>query len=94
MTGSIQKALLAVPKSVKGLGRKTEQELRRAIKPGQPDIQFPEELVPAPQPIPGRAEEEAKKKVKRRARRGGRQSNILAGRLNQRSTSILKTRLG
>ncbi len=52
---------------------------------------------PTATPIPGREEDEAKKKVRRRAGRGGRQSTILAGRLNsQRGTSgtILNTRLG
>jgi len=59
-------------------------------------IQTPKDPDPTPQPIPGREEEEAKKKVRKRARRGGRESTILAGRLNQKrnDTSILKTRLG
>ena len=48
--------------------------------------------APAPQPILGREEEEAKKKIGRRARRGGRESTILAGRL-QADQNILKTRL-
>lgn len=62
----------------------------------RPKVQVPEEPSPAPQPIPGREEEEAKKKVRRRARRGGRESTIFAGRLNARrnDTSILNTRLG
>jgi len=57
-------------------------------------IETPEDPAPAPEPIMGREEEEAKKKV--RKRRGGRASNILAGRLNaqRNDTDILKTRLG
>ncbi len=56
----------------------------------------PVEPDPAPTPIQGREEEEAKKKVRKRARRGGRESTILAGRFNQQSggTNILNTRLG
>ncbi len=64
---------------------------------GRPKIQTPADPDPTATPIPGREEDEAKKKVRRRAGRGGRQSTILAGRLNsQRGTSnnILKTRLG
>jgi len=51
---------------------------------------------PTPTPIPGREEEEAKKKIRRRARGSGRESQILAGRLNQQSggNNILNTRLG
>ena len=54
----------------------------------------PPEPAPTPTPIPGREEEEAKKKVI--ARKGGRASNILAGRLNsnRNNTNILNTRLG
>ncbi len=64
-------------------------------------IQVPKEPSPTPQPIPGREEEEAKKKVRRRARTGGRQSTVFAGRLagnlNQQrgaSNTILNTSLG
>ncbi len=97
----IEKALLAVPKSVKGVSKKTEQAVRGAVKPGQPDIPIPpkaELLAPSPQPIPGRAEDEAKKKVRRRASGKGRAGTIkagglLAGRLNQQR-NILRTRLG
>ena len=62
----------------------------------RPKIQTPEEPSPAPQPISGREEEEAKKKVRKRSRRTGRESQIFAGRLNARrnDTSILNTRLG
>ena len=62
----------------------------------RPKIRVPEEPDPSPQPIPGREEEEAKKKVRKRARRGGRESTILAGRLTaqRNDTSILNTRLG
>ena len=55
----------------------------------KPDI--PPEPAPTPQPVAGREETEAKKKVA--SRRGGRQSTILAGRLNERNT-ILNTKLG
>ena len=64
---------------------------------GRPKIDVPPDPDPTATPIPGREEDEAKKKVRLRARRGGRQSTILAGRLNsQRGTSntILNTRLG
>ena len=61
----------------------------------KPEIETPPDPAPSPQPIPEREEEEAKKKVRRRAGRGGRESTILAGRLNsQRGDTILKTRLG
>jgi hypothetical protein len=61
-----------------------------------PKIQTPEDPAPTAQPIPGREEEEAKKKVRRRAGRGGRQSTILAGKLNaqRNGNNILNTRLG
>ncbi len=63
----------------------------RTSKPDPPVVPDP-----APTPIAGREEEEAKKKVRKRARRGGRESTILAGRFNQQSGSnnILNTRLG
>lgn len=61
---------------------------------GRPRIQVPKDPDPAPQPILGREEEEAKKKVRRRARRGGRESNILAGRLTAARNDILQTKLG
>ncbi len=48
---------------------------------------------PAPQPIPGREEEEAKKKARKR-RGGGREGNILAGRLTANRNDVLKTSLG
>ena len=67
----------------------------------RPKIQVPKDPDPTATPIPGREQDEAKKKVRQRARRGGRQSTIfagrqLAGRLNsQRGTSntILNTSL-
>ena len=59
--------------------------------PKRPVIETPEEPAPAPLPIIGREEEEAKKKVRRRARRTGRESTILANRMTQRS--ILNTTL-
>ena len=60
---------------------------------GTPKVKTPPDPSPTPQPILGREEKEAKKKVRRR--RGGRESNILAGRLNaQRNTDILNVRLG
>ncbi len=59
---------------------------------GRPKIQTPADPPPIAQPIPGRAEKEAKKKVRRRAG-GGRQSTIFAGRMNADRT-ILNTRLG
>lgn len=59
---------------------------------GKPKIKTPEVLAPTAQPVPGREEDEAKKKVKRR---GGRAATIFAGRLNARSANtILNTRLG
>ncbi len=72
---------------------------KKKLSPGIPDIPLPPEaelLAPSAQPIPGRAEDEAKKKVKRRGRgRAGtiKAGGLLASRLNQRR-SILKTRLG
>ncbi len=61
---------------------------------GRPKIATPPDPAPVAQPIPGRAEELAKKKVRKRV--GGRASTIFAGRLNaQRNTNtILNTRLG
>lgn len=58
----------------------------------RPKVQTPPD--PTPQPILGREEDEAKKKVKRR--RGGRESTILAGRMTaqRQDTNILKTKLG
>lgn len=59
---------------------------------GRPKIVTPPDPDPIAQPIPGRAEEQAKKKIKRR---GGRQSTIFAGQLNRaRGNTILNTRLG
>lgn len=52
----------------------------------------PADPSPAAMPIPGREEEEARKKVGRR--KGGRAQNILAGRLTSQRNDILKTRLG
>ncbi len=62
----------------------------------RPKIDRPADPDPAPTPIAGREEEEAKKKTRSRARRGGRESTILAGRFNQQSggNNILNTRLG
>ena len=60
--------------------------------PKKPDI--PETPSPEPMPILGREEEEAKKKVRKRARRSGRESTILAGRMMGQRSDILKTRLG
>ena len=58
----------------------------------RPKIQTPDDPAPVAQPIPGREEEEAKKKVRKR---GGRAATIFAGRLNQRNANtILNTRLG
>ncbi len=78
--------LMIIPKKVKG-----------AILPKTPKSLLPEALLepaPSPQPIMGREEEEAKKKVRQRARRSGREQNILAGRLTSRRNDILKTMLG
>ncbi len=59
---------------------------------GKPKIKTPPVVAPTAQPIPGRAEEEAKKKVRKR---GGRAATIFAGRLNARNANtILNTRLG
>ncbi len=59
----------------------------------------PAEPAPTAQPVPGREEDEAKKKV--RSKRGGRASTIFAGRLNagrlnagRNGANILNTRLG
>ncbi len=62
----------------------------------RPKVQVPVEPDPTPQPILGREEEEAKKKVRKRAGRGGRQSTIFAGLLNSRrqQSDILKTTTG
>lgn len=60
----------------------------------RPKIQVPEEPGPSPMPIRGREEEEAKKKVRLKARRRGRESTILAGRMTAQLNNILKTRLG
>ena len=65
----------------------------KSSKGKTPGIHTPTVPDPFPTPIPGREEEEAKKKVKKRAR-GGRQQNILAGRLMAQRGNILKTRLG
>ena len=61
---------------------------------GRPKVRVPEEPDPSPQPIPGREEEEARKKVKQRARRSGREQNILARRMTSQRNNILKTELG
>ncbi len=53
----------------------------------------PTELDPSPKSIPGREEEQAKKKVRKRAGRG-RQQNILAGQMMSQRNNILNTRLG
>lgn len=58
------------------------------------EIQVPVEIAPSPMPIPGREEEEAKKKVRKRAKRTGREAQILAGRMMSQRGDILKTRLG
>lgn len=69
-------------KGVKSLFKGPEQ-------PGQPP-----EPSPVPMPILGREEEEAKKKVRRRAGKTGRRSTILAGKMMKQRNSILKTSLG
>ncbi len=61
-----------------------------------PNIDTPPDPDPIAQPIPGRAEEEAKKKVRKRAG-GGRFSTIFAGQLNRargNTNTILNTSLG
>jgi len=55
-------------------------------------IDTPPEPSPTPQPILGREEEEAKKKV--RARRGGRESTRFAGKMMSQNGGILRTKLG
>jgi hypothetical protein len=62
----------------------------------RPKIDTPKDPDPAATPIPGREEDEAKKKVRRRARGSGREGQILAGRLTSQSggNNILNTRLG
>ena len=62
-----------------------------------PKIRTPADPDPTATPIPRREEDEAKSKVRQRARKGGRQSTIFAGRLNSQrgiSNTILNTRLG
>ena len=60
----------------------------------RPKIQVPPEPDPSPQPILGREEQEAKKKVRLRARRGGRESTRFAGRLMAQRGDILNVSLG
>ena len=62
----------------------------------RPKIDTPKDPPPTATPIPGREEDEAKKKARQRARGGGRQSTIIAGRLNaqRNGNNILNTRLG
>ena len=61
---------------------------------GRQKIQETPEISPASTPVPGRVEEEAKKKVRKRARRTGRESTILAGRLmSGQGNNILNTSL-
>lgn len=79
-------------------------EIRRGdnifqVCPEHPNYRFkgskpdpPPPIAPTPQPIPGREEMLAKKKVK--SRRGGRESNIHAGLLNTSNNDILKGKLG
>ncbi len=57
-------------------------------------IDLPPDPAPSAQPILGREEEEAKKKVRRRAKGTGREGQILAGRLTSQRGTILNTRLG
>jgi len=61
---------------------------------GKPKVETPPEPAPTAQPILGREEDEAKKKV--RKKRGGRESTILASKLTKQrnDTGILNTRLG
>lgn len=63
--------------------------------PKRPKVQVPEEPAPSPQPVPGREEEEAKKKVRQRAKRGGREANVLANKMmsGRNDTFILSTKL-
>lgn len=60
----------------------------------RPKIQTPVEPDPLPTPIPGREEDEAKKKLRRRMKRTGREGTILAGRLTAQRGGILNIRLG
>jgi len=62
---------------------------------GAPSVRKPPDPAPSPEPILGREEDEAKKKARKRAKRGGRQSTILAGRMmaSRNDTNILKTKL-
>ena len=60
---------------------------------GIPKVKTLPDPAPLATPIPGREEDEAKKKV--RARRGGRANTILAGGMMAgRNQSVLKTRTG
>ena len=58
----------------------------------RPNIDTPPDPSPQPMPIAGREEDEAKKKI--RARRGGRASTILAGKMMSQTGNILNTKLG
>ena len=63
----------------------------------RPKIVTPEEVAPdspSPTPIPGREEEEAKKKTRKMAGGSGRAQNILAGRLTADRGNVLNTKLG
>lgn len=64
---------------------------------GRPkSIKPPKDPDPSPIPMELPEMDEAKKKVRRRARRGGRESTRLAGKMmsERNDTSILKTKLG
>ena len=53
--------------------------------------------APTATPVPGREESEAKKKAALRSKRGGRESTILAGKMNSEKSNnpyILNTKLG
>lgn len=59
----------------------------------RPKIAAAIDVDPTPMPIPGREEEEAKKKAGRRTGKG-RQTNILAGRMMVQRGNVLNTSLG
>ncbi len=110
MTSAPKKIISQTERAAKGviegnlkLPKKTLSEIKRgasSLTPGAPKIPGqPDPLpIPAPVPIPiaGREEKEAKKKVRRRSGRTGRESTRFASRLNAQSggNQILKTRLG
>lgn len=57
-------------------------------------VTIPPDPSPTPMPIAGMAEDEGKKKVKKRRHAGGRESTILAGKMMSKNGGILNVTLG